>query len=238
MPARSVLGNASAAAAPPADISAGADGQVLQRFAGALGFQQVPLTSAVSGVLPIANGGTSATNATNARTALGVPSFAEAATLWDQDANAAKITNLAAATLPNDAATLAQAQTLWDQDAGGAKITNLAAATLASDAVRLDQVNVEGFVQGIASTTGAGAVTSTGLRALSVARTGPGVYNYTLAAGQTIKAVMATPYGPGAAGGTTLNLQTAPGALTFSVRTFATGNNPTPVDLDHGVVVF
>jgi hypothetical protein len=80
--------------------------------------------------------------------------------------------------------------------------------------------------------------TSTGPRVLSVARPGVGIYDYTLAAGQNIKAVMAIPYAPGIQGGTTIHTQAIPGALTFSIRTFATGNNPTPADLDHGVVVF
>ncbi len=60
MTALSVKGNATNTAAVPTDIAAGSDFQVLRRSGNAIGFGAVNLASAnaVTGVLPVANGGT------------------------------------------------------------------------------------------------------------------------------------------------------------------------------------
>lgn len=60
--ALSVIGRSANSAGDPADISASADGQVLRRAAGVLGFGAVDLddSDAVTGTLGLANGGTNA----------------------------------------------------------------------------------------------------------------------------------------------------------------------------------
>lgn len=56
--ATSVIGRSANSTGAVADISASADGQVLRRAGGVLGFGAVSLTAGVSGILPVANGGT------------------------------------------------------------------------------------------------------------------------------------------------------------------------------------
>lgn len=71
--ALSVIGRSANSTGDPADIAAGSDHQVLRRSGTALGFGAVNLaqSAAVTGALPIANGGTGATSAGAALTALG-----------------------------------------------------------------------------------------------------------------------------------------------------------------------
>lgn len=72
--ALSVLANATNGAAAPAALAAGTDHQVLRRSGTALAFGAINLAqaAAITGALPVANGGTGSTSAANARTALGV----------------------------------------------------------------------------------------------------------------------------------------------------------------------
>lgn len=78
MAALTVLSNATNAAAAPTALAAGTDNQVLRRSGTALAFGAVNLASsdAVTGALAIANGGTGATTASAARTALGLGTVA------------------------------------------------------------------------------------------------------------------------------------------------------------------
>lgn len=77
----SVLGHADDVAGPVADIAAASDHQVLRRAGTTLGFGAVALNqgAAVTGTLPLTNGGTGATTAANARTTLGLGTAATAA---------------------------------------------------------------------------------------------------------------------------------------------------------------
>lgn len=72
--ALSVIGRSANSTGDPADITAGTDGHVLRRSGTSIGFGAVNLaqSAAVTGALPIANGGTGSTSASAARTALGV----------------------------------------------------------------------------------------------------------------------------------------------------------------------
>lgn len=69
----SVIGRSANSTGDPADISSGANGQVLRRASNVLGFGAIDLTSsdAVSGVLGLGNGGTGATGAAAALVNLG-----------------------------------------------------------------------------------------------------------------------------------------------------------------------
>lgn len=71
--ALSVIGRSANTTGDPADIAAGTDHQVLRRSGTSVGFGSVNLAqaAAVTGALPIANGGTGATSASAALTALG-----------------------------------------------------------------------------------------------------------------------------------------------------------------------
>lgn len=71
--ALSVIGRSANSTGDPADIAAASDHQVLRRSGTAVGFGAVNLaqSAAVTGALPIANGGTGSTSASAARTALG-----------------------------------------------------------------------------------------------------------------------------------------------------------------------
>ena len=65
-----LFGNGTAAVTA---LTTATDGHVLRRSAGTIGFGTIDLPNAVSGQLPIANGGTNATSASMARVNLGVP---------------------------------------------------------------------------------------------------------------------------------------------------------------------
>lgn len=56
----SVIGRAANSSGAPADIAAGSDGHVLRRSSGVLGFGLIDLTASVTGLLPLANGGSNA----------------------------------------------------------------------------------------------------------------------------------------------------------------------------------
>jgi hypothetical protein len=73
MAALSVKGNAANAAAAPTDIAAASDNQVLRRSGTAIGFGSVNLasSSAVTGILPIGNGGTGQNTYTNGQLLIG-----------------------------------------------------------------------------------------------------------------------------------------------------------------------
>jgi hypothetical protein len=82
MAALSVKGNAANAAAVPTDIAAASDNQVLRRSGTAIGFGSVNLasSSAVTGILPVANGGTGSSSQnwvdlTTTQTAAGVKTW-------------------------------------------------------------------------------------------------------------------------------------------------------------------
>lgn len=72
--ALSVIGRSANSTGDPADIAAASDHQVLRRSGTTLGFGAVNLAqaNAITGALPIGNGGTNATTAANARTNLGL----------------------------------------------------------------------------------------------------------------------------------------------------------------------
>lgn len=71
--ALSLIGRSANSSGDPADIAAASDHQVMRRSGTAIGFGAVNLaqSAAVTGALPIANGGTGSTSASAARTALG-----------------------------------------------------------------------------------------------------------------------------------------------------------------------
>lgn len=56
----SVIGRSANSSGSPADIAAGSDGHVLRRSPGVLSFGLIDLTASVTGLLPLANGGTNA----------------------------------------------------------------------------------------------------------------------------------------------------------------------------------
>jgi hypothetical protein len=78
--ALSVIGRSAGSPGAVADIAAASDHQVLRRSGSALGFGAVALNeaAAVTGVLPLANGGTGANTAAGARTNLGLGTAATA----------------------------------------------------------------------------------------------------------------------------------------------------------------
>ena len=81
LPALSVIGRSADTTGAVADIAATSDHQVLRRSGSAIGFGAVALnqTAAVTGQLPLANGGTGAASAAAARTNLGLGTAATAA---------------------------------------------------------------------------------------------------------------------------------------------------------------
>lgn len=183
-------------------------------------------------------GGTKITGVLSGALADDAATFLQAQTAWNKNANAGKITNLLTGTNATDAATVLQAQTAWNRDAGTGKITNLGAGTVASDAVRVDQVQggLGSVACAVAATTGGGVATNRGARVLTCVKgAGNGTYNYTLAAGVAIAGVVAIPT---AGAGFHCQLNGVPGALTFTVTTWATGNNTVLADQAHLVVVF
>jgi hypothetical protein len=72
--ALSVIGRSANSIGDPADIAAATDHQVLRRSGTALGFGAIALNqaAAITGALPVANGGTGSTTAVNAKIALAV----------------------------------------------------------------------------------------------------------------------------------------------------------------------
>ena len=92
--ARSVVGRSAGSPGAVADIAAGSDHQVLRRSGSTLGFGAVALnqSAAVTGTLPLANGGTGATDAAGARTGLGLGTAATATlTTSATDATAGRV---------------------------------------------------------------------------------------------------------------------------------------------------
>lgn len=93
--ALSVIGRSANSTGNPADISAGANHQVLRRDGSSLGFGAVDLSSnqAVTGTLPVANGGTGITSfGSGVATWLGTPSSANlAAALTDETGSGAAV---------------------------------------------------------------------------------------------------------------------------------------------------
>lgn len=79
-PGLSVIGRAASNAGPVADMAAASNHQVLRRSGSSLGFGAVALnqSAAVSGTLGLANGGTGAATAAQARVSLGLGSAAQA----------------------------------------------------------------------------------------------------------------------------------------------------------------
>lgn len=78
--ALSVIGRSANSAGVPADIAAASDHQVMRRSGSAIGFGAVALNqgAAVSGALPVANGGTGGTDQATARAGLGLGTAAVA----------------------------------------------------------------------------------------------------------------------------------------------------------------
>ncbi len=92
--ARSVIGRSGSTSGAVADISAASDHQVLRRSGTTLGFGAIALnqSAAVTGTLPLANGGTGATDAAGARSALGLGTAAPATlTTSDTDITAGRV---------------------------------------------------------------------------------------------------------------------------------------------------
>lgn len=81
--ALSVLANATNGAAAPSALAAGSDHQVLRRSGTGIAFGQINVaqSAAITGVLPITNGGTGGATAAAARTALGLGSLAILSTI-------------------------------------------------------------------------------------------------------------------------------------------------------------
>ena len=98
-PARSVLGRSGSTTGALADIAAASDHQVLRRSGTNLGFGAIALnqSAAVTGGLPLANGGTGASDAAGARSGLGLGTSAEAAlTTSPTDATAGRVLTVGA----------------------------------------------------------------------------------------------------------------------------------------------
>jgi len=155
MAALSVKGNATNASAPPTDIAAGTDHQVLRRSGTALGFGAVNLASAnaVTGILPVANGGTGSgsqnwVDLTTAQTAAGIKT-------WSDQANFSNVLRASAGTAaaPSYSFTASPATGMYL-----AGINELAFSTNSTERIR---VSLGGTIRLVAYTTD-GIVRATG----------------------------------------------------------------------------
>lgn len=180
--ALSVLGVTGNATADVASIAAGTDGQVLRRSGTALSFGALNLATAaaITGALPVANGGTGSTTAANARTALGLAigtdvqafnarladiagiTYAQGDILYHNGTNVVK---LAAGTAGQYLQTGgAGANPVWATLAGGGNVSNSGTPTAGQAAEWVTSTTVQGV-----------AVTGTGsyVKATSPALTTP-----------------------------------------------------------------
>lgn len=170
MAALSVKGNATNAVAAPTDIAAANDHQVLRRSGTALGFGAVNLASsnAVTGILPVANGGTGSSSQnwvdlTNTQTAAGAKTWSDLGTF----STGVRVANGSAAA-PTVSFAGSTTSGLYQQASNAVGI-----ATAGAERVRVTNLGM-GILGGVPTATQAlvvvGKVKSTGINETSDAR--------------------------------------------------------------------